>query len=92
MCIFINTCRRLGDGGKWVCDPHRITEQKDCLVYSVGSNNDFSFEMAVLKDIGPHCEIHTVRFIYLLVVAAHILLLQEIHIRLCALSDSPTHF
>jgi hypothetical protein len=50
---------RLGDGGKWVCDPHRITAKKDCLIYSVGSNNDFSFEEHVKKDIGEHCEIHT---------------------------------
>jgi hypothetical protein len=34
---------RWGDGGKWVCDPHRITKNKQfCLVYSVGSENDFS--------------------------------------------------
>lgn len=51
---------RLGDGGKWICDPHRITDQEDCLVYSVGSNNDFSFEQSVLDKIGHHCEIHTV--------------------------------
>ena len=51
---------KLGDGGKWICDPHRISYQKDCLVYSVGSNNDFSFEEAVLDKIGHHCEIHTV--------------------------------
>ena len=24
-----------GDGGKWVCDPHRISKT-DCIVYSVG--------------------------------------------------------
>jgi len=53
---------RLGDGGKWICDPHRITDQEDCLVYSVGSNNDFSFEQSVLKEIGHHCEIHTFDF------------------------------
>ena len=58
--------RRLGlwgDGGKWVCDPHRIaakvTSGKGCLVYSVGSNNDFSFEDAILRDISSSCEIHT---------------------------------
>ncbi|KAL7563647.1 hypothetical protein ACA910_013383 [Epithemia clementina (nom. ined.)] len=50
---------KLGDGGKWVCDPHRITEKQDCLVYSVGSNNDFSFEEHVFATIGSHCEIHT---------------------------------
>jgi hypothetical protein len=42
-----------------ICDPHRIRQQESCLVYSVGSNNDFSFEAAVLQSIGSHCEIHT---------------------------------
>lgn len=67
---------RLGDGGKWVCDPHRLKIQEvvddgsavvvaadqPCLVYSVGSNGDNSFEAAVKKDIGNHCEIHTFDF------------------------------
>lgn len=52
----------LGDGGKWVCDPYRISKKKDCLVYSVGSNGDASFEAAIQKDIGQHCEIHTFDF------------------------------
>lgn len=60
---------RRGDGGKWVCDPHRIlstsssseNNNKDhsCLVYSIGSNGDTSFELAVKRDISEHCEIHT---------------------------------
>ncbi|KAL7563642.1 hypothetical protein ACA910_013380 [Epithemia clementina (nom. ined.)] len=50
---------KLGDGGKWVCDPHRIAEKQDCLVYSVGSSGDFSFEEHVFSKIGRHCEIHT---------------------------------
>ena len=49
---------RNGDGGKWLCDPHRL-QNKSCLVYSVGSNGDVSFEQAVFDEIGPHCEIHT---------------------------------
>jgi len=53
---------KLADGGKWICDPHRIAKQESCLVYSIGSNNDFSFEEAVLRDIGSHCEIHTFDF------------------------------
>jgi len=53
---------KLGDGGKWICDPHRIANSKDCLVYSVGSNGDFTFEVDVLKKIGEHCEIHTFDF------------------------------
>jgi len=53
-----------GDGGKWVCDPHRIKriakEHGDCLIYSVGSDGDFSFEEAVQKyfDDGKLCEVH----------------------------------
>lgn len=50
---------RQGDGGKWICDPHRISAKEDCLIYSVGSNNDFSFEREVKNVIGDHCEIHT---------------------------------
>lgn len=51
----------VGDGGKWICDPHRIANQidKKCLVYSIGSNNDFTFEMSVQQNIGEDCEIHT---------------------------------
>lgn len=59
----------LGDGGKWVCDPHRIVAQSSkrmeqykaikknvsagCLVYSVGSNGDFHFEEGVQDILGP---------------------------------------
>jgi hypothetical protein len=58
--------RRLGnngDGGKWVCDPHRLqkkTKQGDdgCLIYSIGSNGDPSWENATRDFIGSHCEIH----------------------------------
>lgn len=48
----------MGDGPKWVCDPHRLKEN-DCLVYSVGSEGNFMFENAIMNEIGKHCEIHT---------------------------------
>ncbi|CAF1459438.1 unnamed protein product [Rotaria sordida] len=48
----------MGDGGKWVCDPYRLKSRLDCLVYSVGSNGDFGFEVNMKKTM-PHCEIHT---------------------------------
>jgi hypothetical protein len=52
---------RWGDGGKWICDPHRVATKVDgsCLIYSIGSRNDFSFEEGVLHDISTACEIHT---------------------------------
>lgn len=52
----------VGDGGKWICNPASIRQQVkeggSCLVYSVGSNGQFDFEVAVLRDISPDCEIH----------------------------------
>ena len=48
----------MGDGGKWLCDLFRLSSRPDCLVYSAGSNGDFSFEAAMKKAM-PHCEIHT---------------------------------
>mmetsp|Transcript_15861 Transcript_15861/g.24023 ORF Transcript_15861/g.24023 Transcript_15861/m.24023 type:complete len:329 (+) Transcript_15861:138-1124(+) len=55
-----------GDGGKWICDPHRIAEKVEeggsCLVYSVGSHNDFSFEQGIHKDIHKDCDVHTFDF------------------------------
>jgi hypothetical protein len=51
-----------GDGPKFVCAVDYLRESyknqnSTCLVYSVGSDNDISFEKAVKKHIG--CEIHT---------------------------------
>lgn len=62
-----------GDGPKWVCDPHRITrvsnkrkaENPDknspgCVVYSIGSECDFQFELGMQKAVGVGtCEYHT---------------------------------
>lgn len=62
-CLLERRIGRLGDGGKWVCDPHRITASHDsCLVYSVGSNGDASYEAAILQDVSPNCEIHVFDF------------------------------
>ena len=47
-----------GDGGKWICDPHRLLAGPNCTVYSVGSNGDFGFEQAV-HTFNPACVIHT---------------------------------
>ncbi|CAF1519411.1 unnamed protein product [Rotaria sp. Silwood1] len=57
-CSHARRIGKMGDGGKWVCDPYRLKSRLDCLVYSVGSNGDFSYEIDMKKTM-PHCEIHT---------------------------------
>ncbi|CAF1618991.1 unnamed protein product [Rotaria magnacalcarata] len=57
-CSHARRIGQMGDGGKWVCDPHRLKARSDCLIYSAGSNGDFSFEVH-MKKVMPHCEIHT---------------------------------
>ena len=46
-----------GDGPKFVCGSDVLASTEDCVVYSIGSNYDFSFEYAVNR-IAPQCEIH----------------------------------
>ena len=43
-----------------MCNPHRLTWEaaSGCLVYSIGSNGDSSFETAIHDSISPSCEIH----------------------------------
>lgn len=48
----------MGDGPKWVCDPHRI-DNRTCLVYSIGSAGKTEFERGVRDAIGSGCEVHT---------------------------------
>ncbi|CAF1149179.1 unnamed protein product, partial [Didymodactylos carnosus] len=57
-CEFERRLGNIGDGGKWVCDVHHIQSKPTCLIYSFGSNGDFSFENAI-KSVLPKCEIHT---------------------------------
>eukprot|EP00123_Amoebidium_parasiticum_P022222 comp8254_c0_seq1/m.3679 comp8254_c0_seq1/g.3679 ORF comp8254_c0_seq1/g.3679 comp8254_c0_seq1/m.3679 type:complete len:363 (-) comp8254_c0_seq1:438-1526(-) len=55
--------RRLGhwgDGGKWICNPHVI--KRPAIVYSLGSNNDFSFEEAMHEYFAGQVELHTFDF------------------------------
>ena len=47
-----------GDGGKVLCDPALLQNRADCLVVSVGSHSDFSFE-ADVHALAPHCHIDT---------------------------------
>lgn len=48
-----------GDGGKWVCDIHKLEgDHQMPLVYSAGSSGNYIFEEAV-KNLLPRAEIHT---------------------------------
>jgi hypothetical protein len=53
-----------GDGPKFICGVDSIAHQtalqgKKCLVYSVGSDNVFHFEIAVNSFMHASCEVHT---------------------------------
>lgn len=48
---------RLGDGGKWVCGLRYLLQDRPCLVYSLGSAGDASFEEHILAS--TTCEVHT---------------------------------
>ena len=56
-CPFSAAVGPVGDGHKWICDPHRLRTVDDCLVYSVGSFGKFGFEEKLLE-IAPNCEVH----------------------------------
>lgn len=48
----------VGDGPKFVCAPDLLKDLDDCLIYSIGSNSDFSFEQG-MRNHGLNCEFHT---------------------------------
>lgn len=47
----------IGDGGKWLCDPHKIRKSAGCNVISIGSNKGWGFE-AGIHELAPGCRIH----------------------------------
>jgi hypothetical protein len=47
---------RVGDGGKWICGATRYLSKPGCVIYSLGSNAETSFETDVALE--TECEIH----------------------------------
>ena len=47
-----------GDTGKWLCEGDALLNNTECVVYSLGSNNQFDFEESVLGQF-EHCHIYT---------------------------------
>jgi hypothetical protein len=55
-----NTLIRYGnsrDAGKWLCGLEELSFNDSCIVYSLGSNNDFLFELSILSK--TQCTVHT---------------------------------
>ncbi len=47
-----------GDTAKILCDPHTQLNVSDCVIYSLGSNNQFDFEISVTSEYSK-CKIFT---------------------------------
>ena len=57
-CVSKERVGKIGDGGKWLCGVRTVLPQKNpCVVYSIGSKGEVSFEVGVQEKL-PHCEIH----------------------------------
>lgn len=57
-CISKERVGRIGDGGKWLCGVRTILAHKsNCIVYSIGSKGEVSFEIGLMKKV-PNCKIH----------------------------------
>jgi Methyltransferase domain len=58
-----------GDGPKFVCGLEFLRNKTDCLVYSIGSNQEDGFERGVLK-VAPNCEVIVVQHSHVLYVCS----------------------
>jgi Methyltransferase domain len=56
LCLCTSQIPYYGDGPKFVCGLAFLRNKTDCLVYSIGSNQEDGFERGVLK-VAPNCEV-----------------------------------
>eukprot|EP00977_Amphora_coffeiformis_P008125 scaffold1818_cov162-Amphora_coffeaeformis.AAC.10 len=57
-CFNMERVGGLDDGPKWTCDPHRLLQRPNCLIYSIGSAGQYQWELGLVRRLGSHCEIH----------------------------------
>ena len=48
---------RVFDGGKWMCNPLKVRHFDDCVMYSIGLNNEISFEEHLQQLLHNKCKI-----------------------------------
>ena len=55
--LFIDSVGKTeGDGGKWFCAEY-FKQTEECVIFSIGSNGDFSFEESMNKMTGGRCKV-----------------------------------
>jgi hypothetical protein len=57
-CFNMERVGGLDDGPKWTCDPHRLLQRDNCLIYSIGSAGQYQWEQGLIQRLESHCEIH----------------------------------
>ena len=57
-CFNMERVGGLDDGPKWTCDPYRLVQRPNCLIYSIGSAGQYQWEQGLVQRLGSHCEIH----------------------------------
>jgi hypothetical protein len=55
VCPILLRVGRVFDGGKWMCNPFRLSS--DCVLYSMGINNEISFELDIYQLSRNNCNI-----------------------------------
>lgn len=48
----------LDDGGKWVCNPYNLPKIRKCAIFSLGINNDISFDVAFQEATNKICRLY----------------------------------
>uniref|UniRef100_A0AC34FVK6 Methyltransferase domain-containing protein n=1 Tax=Panagrolaimus sp. ES5 TaxID=591445 RepID=A0AC34FVK6_9BILA len=58
-CMNLIRIGRIGDGGKWICNPSALLDSSDCTIYSLGLSNDPSFELDLQEYLNNKCKIRS---------------------------------